>query len=156
MRHGLHGFTRRVWGLPGHQPVAAMKQVYQWGNVYGVVGLGLARRDFLLAKTVDQAHLGRLYRQIVDSAPAAIHVSLQDGAGFHVLDGHANLPDNVWIVTPLPYSPKLNPVERLWDQLKDGLCNRVFASLTKQRKRIVSWLQIWSHGPCRVSFLIPS
>jgi transposase len=28
MRYGLHGFTRRVWGLPGHRPVAATQQVY--------------------------------------------------------------------------------------------------------------------------------
>jgi len=26
-RHGLHGFTRRVWGLTGHRPVTAMNQV---------------------------------------------------------------------------------------------------------------------------------
>ena len=39
MRHGLHGFTQRVWGLPGHRPVAATKQVYQRGYVYGAVGL---------------------------------------------------------------------------------------------------------------------
>ena len=58
MRHGLHGFTRRVWGLPGHRPVAATQHVYQWGYVYGAVGLGLARSEFLLAETVDQAHLG--------------------------------------------------------------------------------------------------
>ena len=53
MGHGLHGFTRRVWGLPGHRPVAAMKQVYQWGYVYGAVGLGLARREFLLAEPAE-------------------------------------------------------------------------------------------------------
>lgn len=155
MRHGLHGFTRRVWGLPGHRPVAAMKQVYQWGYVYGAVGLGLARREFLLAETVDQAHLGRFYRQIGDGDPAAIHVLIQDGAGFHLPDGHADLPDNVRIVTLPPYSPELNPVEGLWDQLKDSLCNRVFASLTEQRERIVSWLQTWWSDPRRIRSLIP-
>ncbi len=65
MRHGLHGFTRRVWGLPGHRPVAATQHVYQWGYVYGAVGLGLARSEFPLAETVDQTHLGHFYRQIV-------------------------------------------------------------------------------------------
>ena len=38
-----------------------MKQVYWWGYVYGAVGLGLARREFLLAETADQTHLGRFY-----------------------------------------------------------------------------------------------
>lgn len=33
MRYGLHGFTRRVWGLPGHRPVVPTQQKYQWGFV---------------------------------------------------------------------------------------------------------------------------
>ena len=155
MRHGLHGFTRRVWGLPGHRPVAAMQQVYQWGYLYGAVGLGLARREFLLAETVDQAHLGRFYRQIGTGDPAALHVLIQDGAGFHLPDGHPGLPDNVRIVTLPPYSPELNPVEGLWDQLKDSLCNRLYPTLEEQRVRIVAWLQSWWSDPRRVRSLIP-
>ena len=34
-RYGRHGFTRRVWGLPGHRPVVPTQQKYQWGFVYG-------------------------------------------------------------------------------------------------------------------------
>ena len=56
-------------------------------------------------------------------------VLIQDGAGFHLRDGDARLPDNLRIVTVPAYRPELNPVEGLWDQLKDGLCNRVFATL---------------------------
>jgi len=155
MRHGLHGFTRRVWVLPGHRPVAATQHVYQWGYVYGAVGLGLARSEFLLAETVDQTHLGHFYRQIGESDPAAVHVLIQDGAGFHLTDGHEGLPDNVRIITLPPYSPELNPVEGLWDQLKDSLCNRVFPSLSDQRDIIVSWLQSWWADPRRVRSLIP-
>lgn len=29
-----------------------------------------------------------------------------------------------------PYSPELNPVERLWDIMKDRIANRVFPTLT--------------------------
>ena len=79
----------------------------------------------------------------------------QIGAGFHLPDGHADLPDNVRIVTLPPYSPELNPVEGLRDQLKGSLSNRVFASLTEQRERIVSWLQTWWSDPRRVRSLIP-
>ena len=53
------------------------------------------------------------------------------------------------------YSPELNPVEGLWDQLKDSLCNRVFPSLSNQRDIIVSWLQSWWADPRRVRSLIP-
>ncbi len=93
---------------------------------------------FLLAKTLDHAHLGHFNSQIGESDPAAVHVLIQDGAGFHLTDGHQSLPDNVRIIALPPYSPELNPVEGLWDQLKDGLCNGVFPSLSNQRDIIVS------------------
>ena len=131
MRYGLHGFTRRVWGLPGHRPVAATQQVYQWGYLYGAVGVGLTRTQFLLAETVDLPTEIQFYRQVAQSDPAALHVMIQDGAGFHLRDGDERLPDNLRIVTLPAYSPELNPVEGLWDQLKDVLCNRVFATLAE-------------------------
>ena len=145
MRDGLHGFTRRVWGLPGQRPSAPTQQVYQWGYVYGAVGVGLARTQFLLAETVDLPHAIQFYRQVGASDPAAMHVLIQDGAGFHLRDGDARLPDNVRILTLPPYSPELNPVEGLWDQVKDGLCNRGFATLGDLEAVLVKELRaFWS------------
>jgi len=145
MRYGLHGFTRRGWGLPGHRPVAPTQQVYQWGYVYGAVGMGLARTQFLLAETVDQAHELKFYQQVAHSDPAAMHVLIQDGAGFHLRDGDARLSDNLRIVTLPAYSPELNPVEGLWDQPKDVLCNRVFGTLGDLEAVLIAELQrFWS------------
>jgi transposase len=141
MRYGLHGFTRRVWGLPGHRPVATTQQVYQWGYLYGAVSVGVTRSQFLLAETVDLATEIRFYRQVAQSDPAAMHVMIQDGAGFHLRDGDARLPDHLRIVTLPAYSPELNPVEGLWDQLKDVLCNRVFATVAELEAQIVAWLE---------------
>ena len=33
------------------------------------------------------------------------------------------------VLTLPPYSPELNPIERLWDIVKDRICNRVWADL---------------------------
>jgi transposase len=154
MRYGLHGFTRRVWGLPGHRPVAPTQQVYQWGYVYGAVGVGLTRTQFLLAETVDQAHELKFYQQVGRSDPGALHVLIQDGAGFHLRDGDVRLPDNVRIVTLPAYSPELNPVEGLWDQLKDTLCNRVFERLADLETVLVEQLRRFWQDARRVRSLI--
>jgi transposase len=82
-------------------------------------------------------------------------VRIRDRAGFHLPDGHPRLPDNVRIVTLAPYSKELNPVEGLWDQLKDSLWNRLYPNLAEQRARIVSWLQAWWSDSRRVRSLIP-
>ena len=145
MRDGLHSFTRRVWVSKGVRPVAPSQQRYEWGYLYGAVGVGLARSEFLYAETVDQEPLAAYYGQIGGSDPAATHVLIQDGAGFHLPDGHARLPANVRVLTLPAYSPELNPVEKLWDQIKDVLCNRAFGSIGQLRAVITTWLaSFWS------------
>ena len=80
MRYGLHSFSRRIWVKKGVRPVCPSPQRYQWGSLYGAVGVGLARSEFFYAETVDQEHLAAYYEQIGQSDPAAVHVLIQDGA----------------------------------------------------------------------------
>ena len=54
---------------------------------------------------------------------------IQDGAGFHLPEGHEWLSEKVRVLTLPPYSPELNPVERLWDIVKDRICNRAWSDL---------------------------
>lgn len=72
--------------------------------------MGLTRTQFLLAETVDQAQELKFYQQVGESDPAAIHVLIQDGAGFHLRDEDARRPDNVRLMTLPGYRPELNPV----------------------------------------------
>jgi transposase len=64
------------------------------------------------------------------------------------------LPDNVRLLPLPPYSPELNPIEGLWDQLKDHLCNQVFASLKALQKAITDFLRPFWENPERVRDLI--
>ena len=56
-------------------------------------------------------------------------VLVLDGAGWH--HSHAIvLPRNVRLMWLPPYSPELNPVENLWDEIREKYFhNRLFASL---------------------------
>jgi transposase len=122
--------------------------------VYGAVGVGLSRTEFLLTETMDQAHSQPFYRQIGRSDPAALHGLIQDGAGFHLRDGDPGLPDNVRVITLPAYSPELNPIEGLWDQVKDGLCNRVFDTLSELEVVLQAELQRFWQDAHRVRSLI--
>ena len=113
-----------------------------------------SRAEFLLTEAMDQPHSQRFYRQIGQSDPAAFHVLIQDGAGFHLRDGDTNLPDNVRIITLPPYSPELNPIEGLWDQVKDGLCNKVFDTLAELEVVLRDELQRFWRNTCRVRSLV--
>lgn len=52
-----------------------------------------------------------------------------DQAGWHV-SGKLSVPANMTLVPLPPYSPELNPIERLWQHLKDNwLSDRIFQDL---------------------------
>ena len=59
-------------------------------------------------------------------APGAHGIGLMDKAGWHTA-GELRVPENLSLVFLPPYSPELNPIERLWLHLRDNrLSHRVF------------------------------
>jgi len=70
-------------------------------------------------------HLAEIAQMV---APGAHAVLLMDQAGWHISD-KLDLPDNLSIV-PLPSKcPELNPVENVWQFMRDNwLSNRIFKS----------------------------
>lgn len=61
-------------------------------------------------------------------APGAHAVVLMDQAGWHMTD-KLDVPDNISIVALPAKCPGLNPVENIWQFMRDnGLSNRVFTS----------------------------
>jgi transposase len=64
-------------------------------------------------------------------------VMVFDGAGWH-RSKKLKLPENIKLL-PLPaYSPELNPVENIWEELREkNFHNRVFASLNAVEEQLL-------------------
>jgi len=155
MRYGLQPVTRRVWSLRGERPVCSVRPGYQWGYVYGALEVaGQSGAQFLYCPTVNLHCSRRFLHQIAASDPAATHVVLWDGAGFHPKDQSRGQPANLRLLTFPSYSPELNPVEKLWDLVKDHLCNQPYASLNALEAVLTESLQPFWQTPEQVSDLI--
>ena len=78
-------------------------------------------------------HLAEISTQV---AAGAMAVLICDGAGWHQSGGALVVPDNIVLLhlpPPLrarsPYSPELNPMENVWDYLRQNkLCALVWNS----------------------------
>lgn len=127
-RVGLHTVTRRCWGLRGHRVVVPRQHRYEWEYVYGAVEVVAGQSQFRLMPSVNLDFSGGFLEQIAASDPAAEHVVIWDQAGFHPRP-EAVVPARIHLLPLPPYSPELNPVEGLWDQLKDALGNRLFTTM---------------------------
>ena len=69
-------------------------------------------------------HLAEISAQI---APGAHAVVTLDGAGWHRPGGKLQIPGNISLLPLPPYSPELNPVENIWQYLRQNhLANRIF------------------------------
>ncbi len=59
-----------------------------------------------------------------------------DNAAWHS-SGALEIPENIHLYLLLPYTPELNPIEMLWDEIREmGFRNEVFASLEKVVDRL--------------------
>ena len=79
-------------------------------------------------------------RQIAETDPQARHIVIADQAGFHLKPNDARVPANRRLLPPPPYSPELNPVEKLGDLVKDNICNQLFDKLPTREQAILAEL----------------
>ena len=153
-RVGLHDASRRCWALRGMRVVKPRQQEYEWSYVYGALEVVDGDSEFQLLPTVGLPLTHGFLKQIVASHPEAFHVVIGDQAGFHFRPGDERLPERVRII-PLPaYSPELNPVERLWDIVKDSLCNRVYKGIEALEDAACTALEPFIRNRQRVRSLV--
>jgi DDE superfamily endonuclease len=114
---------------------------YQWGYVFGALQVAGGGAEFFYCPTVSLDCSRLFLEQIAARDPAAVHAVIWDGAGFHQGEGSQDLPENIRILSLPAYSPELNPVEKLWDIVKDRICNRLFADLSELETTITCVLK---------------
>jgi transposase len=132
MRMGQKGTVRRVWAAKGSRPRAPRALGFKWTYVFGAVcpGRGAAAGLVLPVANVEAMarHLAEISAQV---APGAHAVVVLDGAGYHQAKALAGrVPTNLSLLPLPPYSPELNPMELVWQDLRRrDLANRVFDDL---------------------------
>src|SRR3954451_19294312 len=127
-RVGQKGGVTHVWYQKGVRPRGVRQQGFSSAYLFGAVcperGEGVA----LVLPEVSTAAMDVFLAELARAVPAGTHAALVlDGAGWHVSEDLA-VPANLTLIHPPPYSPELNPVERVWEYLRDRwLSHRVFA-----------------------------
>ena len=77
-----------------------------------------------------------------------------DGAVWH-RGGLLKAPENIYLLKLPPYAPELNPIEHVWDELREKLFyNRVFASLDKLEDQLVLGLKTLENNPETVRTIV--
>ena len=86
-------------------------------------------------------HLAEISTQVAQGATAVL---LCDGAGWHRPGERLKIPSNIVLLPLPPYSPELNPMENVWDYLRQNkLCATVwdcYEQIIQACKTAWNWL----------------
>ncbi len=122
---------RRVWAKKGRRPVAVARPRYAWLYPYGFVHPGSGATEWFLCNAVNTALFAAVlarFAQAVGAGAAKAVILVLDNAGWHG-GGTLVLPDGIRLEFLPPYSPELQPAERLWPLAREAVANQSFASL---------------------------
>jgi transposase len=153
-RYGLLPVIRRVWARRGVRVHAPYATKYRWGYLHEALEVdGAQASELLFTPAIDRDIHALFLRQIAASDPAALHVVIQDQAGFHLPTDDPRLPANLRLLPLPPYGPELNPVERFGGLLKAQVSNRLYLSLRKLEDHLFAASRAWTQ-PSKVAGLI--
>lgn len=145
LRLGLHGQVRRVLAPRGVKVVQRLQIEYQWRYLL----LGVDPRS----GQVRWAWLERFRQEQLKPVLAAwgLAAILWDGAGAHRGKTLRELPTHRLVLPP--YSPELNPAERVFEEVRRRVEGRVYDSITTKQASVEAYLQELAADPDRVQRL---
>jgi transposase len=117
--------------LPGQRPVVPVQTRYQWRYLVGFVHPQSGRTLWQTASTVNTDVFTVELAAFAEQAGAGPNheiVLVLDRAGWHT-SARVMVPDHVHLTFLPPYSPEVQPVERLWTLSNAPLVNRHFRDL---------------------------
>jgi transposase len=153
-RYGLLPVIGRVWGRRGVRVHAPYATKYKWGYLHEALEVdGAHASELLFTPAIDRDIHAVFLKQIADSDPAALHIVIQDQAGFHLPEGDARLPANLRLLPLPPYCPELNPVERFGGLLKAQVRNRLYPNLRQLENHLFAAARLWT-TPAKIAGLI--
>lgn len=152
-RLGLQPLLRKVWSPRGKRPVVKVEQRYQWLYLYGFVSPQSGATFWLLLPYVNTAifnvALAEFARDVGAGADKQILLVI-DGAGWHTSE-EVMVPEGLHLVQLPPYSPELQPAEKLWPLSNEGIANRHFADLDELEEAQVERCRVLLEQPALIS-----
>ena len=122
-------------GQTWHAPAAPRDQRTEWAYIFGAICPAKGKGAGLVMPWCDTdamaAHLIEISAAV---DPGAHAVLIVDQAGWHLTPKLA-IPDNITVLALPPRSPELNPVENVWQFMRDNWLSNGTSNPTKTSSR---------------------
>ena len=139
-RFGRMSNPRACWAPAPARPMVKKALIREYKYQYAAVSPSDGALDHMTSDKMNTDNMSRFLDQVGKAHESDIVIMVLDGASSHKA-GELKIPENIGLLFLPPYSPELNPAERIWNRLrKDYFVNKVFDSLDAATNQAVKGL----------------
>lgn len=148
MRVGLYGQVRRVWAPRGVKVRQPLQIAYAWTYLALAVDVRTGALSWCWIESMKGKAIAQAVRKWQE---AGIEVVVWDGARGHKAQVVRDV--GVTLVQQPPYSPELNPAERVFQEIRRRVEGRVYANLAAKKRAVEAVLEDLAAHPEKVKRL---
>ena len=127
---------KRCWCAKGHRPTVPCHHIREYRYLYGAVSPLDGEMFSLVMSGTDTACMNIFLDQLGKAYPDDYIMLVLDNAAWH-RSKTLEIPENIELYPLLPYTPELNPIEQIWEEIREkNFLNEVFANLSKVVDRL--------------------
>ena len=138
-RFGLMTKQKRVLVSKGVKPIGKYQHSYQsfwlWGCFSPITGNSFYWETSSVSNDIFEGFLQELSKQ----NPKELKILIIDNAGFHA-SKNMTIPENIAFIRIPPYTPELNPAEKVWQWMKERVAMKFFEDLESLKKKITEMI----------------
>ncbi len=149
-RFGRITDIRSCWAPKGIRPKVFQQVVRTFVYVYAAVCMALGKMSALILPYANTAMMNLFLEEVSHNFKEYFVIMLVDGAGWHRSHG-LRIPENIRLIQQPSHSPELNPVEHLWEELREkDFPNKAFKSPDSVEHALCKGLRNLFDDPGRV------
>jgi len=135
-RFGRISDVRKCWCPKPYRPLCQAMMTHEYTYAYAAVSVVDGQMDTLILPSVNSVCMQIFLDEVATRHPENRIIMVLDGAGWHKANS-LKIPGNMRLINLTPYSPELNPVEHIWDELREKYFhNKVFDSIDALEKNL--------------------
>ena len=124
----------------GTKPIQVVNPRYESYYLYGAVAPGTGEHLFLEMPALNSSCFEVFIEQLAITYPQDYNIVILDNASFHKTS-ELIIPENVGFLFLPPYAPELNPIERLWQVVKEDIAFQLHETLSSLKDNVASILK---------------
>ena len=149
-RFGRVSIPRRCWAPPGVRPRAPRQMIREYTYVYAAVAPGEGKMTALVLPGANTVLMQLFMTHVSQTFQEYFIVMQVDRAGWHQAKD-LQIPENIRLIAQPAYSPEVNPVEHIWEELREKqLPNLALATLDEVVERVCDGLKQLEADPERL------